>query len=357
MGDPTNVPAGWYDDGRGRQRYWDGGRWTEHTAPLEYAAPTGPADPAGPGVPSEPGAGADATRPYDSAAIGDGSVRPDRNADTTPFAGLPTGGPGGPPDGPPQTNVLGVIALVVAAVGFVFACIPFVQVVGFVLLPIAFVLALVALFLKGRKWPAITGLVVSVVGGIVGAIVFAVVVFGVVGRAVDSGVLEGLDGLAPSVPVDPTDGVEDPNGAEPDDGPTGDGSAGGEVLAFGETMVWSNDVSMTVSEPEPFAPSGLSAGADQPVDLVFTITIVNGSGANVQPVVLTRVTSAGVEASRIFDVGAEGGQVGIPPTTAILPGDSITWREAYSVADAASLELQTAPSFEYEVVTFTDLAP
>lgn len=28
----TPVP-GWYDDGQGRQRYWDGAQWTEHVAP------------------------------------------------------------------------------------------------------------------------------------------------------------------------------------------------------------------------------------------------------------------------------------------------------------------------------------
>jgi hypothetical protein len=32
---PPRVPAGWYpDQAAGVQRYWDGLRWTEHTAPL-----------------------------------------------------------------------------------------------------------------------------------------------------------------------------------------------------------------------------------------------------------------------------------------------------------------------------------
>ena len=34
MTDPTKAPPGWYDDGSGRQRYWDGTQWTEHFAPL-----------------------------------------------------------------------------------------------------------------------------------------------------------------------------------------------------------------------------------------------------------------------------------------------------------------------------------
>lgn len=29
----TNAPAGWYDDGEGRQRWWDGTVWTEQYLP------------------------------------------------------------------------------------------------------------------------------------------------------------------------------------------------------------------------------------------------------------------------------------------------------------------------------------
>ncbi len=31
------APAGWYDQGNGTQRYWDGEAWTEHTAPAAAA--------------------------------------------------------------------------------------------------------------------------------------------------------------------------------------------------------------------------------------------------------------------------------------------------------------------------------
>ncbi|GAA1055188.1 hypothetical protein GCM10017608_20400 [Agromyces luteolus] len=355
MSDPTSAPPGWYDDGRGQQRYWDGTQWTEHTAPL-YGAQ-------------------DATRPYDTAALaGDSSPGSSPYADTTPFAGLPTDGPAGsggaPPAGytgyapfgaapgapgaPPEpggTNVLGIVALVIAAIGFVFAVIPFVQVVGLILLPIAFVLAIIALFLKGRKWPAITGLILSVVGGIIGTIVFAVVALGVFGQIVDSGVIQDeIDRQLEEEFGEPTGPADEGSGEE-----SGDEAGQGQVLAFGETMVWSNGVSMTVSAPEPFTPSDLSAGADQAENIVFTLTIQNDSGENVQPVVFSQLSSGGTEATRIFDVGAEGGQVGIPPTTAILPGESITWSEAWSVADSGSLTMQTAPSFEYEDVIFTNV--
>lgn len=33
----ASTPAGWYDDGSGRQRWWDGQRWTDHVQVDEYA--------------------------------------------------------------------------------------------------------------------------------------------------------------------------------------------------------------------------------------------------------------------------------------------------------------------------------
>jgi hypothetical protein len=39
----------------------------------------------------------------------------------------------------------------------------------------------------------------------------------------------------------------------------------------------------------------------------------------------------------------------------ILPGESVTWRTAWSVADPASLTMQVAPSFAYEDAVFTNI--
>ena len=97
----------------------------------------------------------------------------------------PSGTPVPPPSGAPvapeqdasappakQRNVLGIVALAVSAVGFIFACIPGALIVGWILLPIGFILGIVALFLKGKKWAAITAIVVAIVGTIVGVVVF-----------------------------------------------------------------------------------------------------------------------------------------------------------------------------------------
>ncbi len=62
-----STPPGWYPDGQGGQRWWDGNQWTEHTVPPEGsdrpAAPEPPAQPGPsdvtqvrpPGAPEQPG--------------------------------------------------------------------------------------------------------------------------------------------------------------------------------------------------------------------------------------------------------------------------------------------------------------
>ncbi|HWK76722.1 hypothetical protein [Microbacterium sp.] len=89
---------------------------------------------------------------------------------------------------PKKTNVLALIALITAAVGFLFACIPGALIVGWILLPIAFVTSIVSLFLKGdRKWMGVVGLVLSIVGTIVGFAVFFAVVANAAQEAFGSG--------------------------------------------------------------------------------------------------------------------------------------------------------------------------
>lgn len=76
-----------------------------------------------------------------------------------------------------EKNGLGLTAFIMAIVGFIFACIPGAVVVGWILLPIAFILSIVSLFLKDKsKTLGIAALIISVVGTIVAAIVFLFVV-------------------------------------------------------------------------------------------------------------------------------------------------------------------------------------
>ncbi|MFV0633903.1 DUF4190 domain-containing protein [Demequina sp.] len=83
-------------------------------------------------------------------------------------------------------NTVGLIAMILGIVGFVFACIPGALIVGWLLLPAAFVLSIVGLTRKGqKKGSSIAGLILSVVGTIVGFVVFLAVAADAVSDAFD----------------------------------------------------------------------------------------------------------------------------------------------------------------------------
>jgi hypothetical protein len=42
---PPTTPAGWYDDGQGRMRWWDGQSWTDAYAPVVVQPPRAPFNP------------------------------------------------------------------------------------------------------------------------------------------------------------------------------------------------------------------------------------------------------------------------------------------------------------------------
>lgn len=90
------------------------------------------------------------------------------------------------PPAPPRKNSVGRVALVVAIAGFVFACIPGALIVGWVLLPAAFVLGIVGVTRTGqRKGTSIAAIITSVVGTVVGVVVFLAVAVDAVDQAFD----------------------------------------------------------------------------------------------------------------------------------------------------------------------------
>ncbi|MDO9494166.1 MAG: DUF2510 domain-containing protein [Nocardioides sp.] len=94
MSDPNqpSTPAGWYPDGQGGQRWWDGTQWTEHTQPAQGAAPAAPAAPTPPADPT----------PVDPMQT---VVAPRTPAQGFPAQGSPAqSGPGQPPSGPPPAQ-------------------------------------------------------------------------------------------------------------------------------------------------------------------------------------------------------------------------------------------------------------
>ncbi|MCC3280495.1 hypothetical protein LJ754_15190 [Arthrobacter sp. zg-Y40] len=94
-----------------------------------------------------------------------------------------------------QSNILGLIALIAAVIGFIFACIPGALIIGWVLLPVGFILGLVSLFLKDKsKWMGVTALILSIIGTIVGFVVFFSVVTDSFDEAVGGGDTTVVDG-------------------------------------------------------------------------------------------------------------------------------------------------------------------
>ena len=79
-----------------------------------------------------------------------------------------------------------------AVLGTILACIPGIVVIGWILLPVSFILGIVALFQKGRaKWSGVTAICVSVVGTIIAIIVAITFTLGAVAGAVEESFSEG----------------------------------------------------------------------------------------------------------------------------------------------------------------------
>lgn len=128
-----------------------------------------------------------------------------------------------------------------------------------------------------------------------------------------------------------------------------------EYAAFGDAFTYSDGIELTVSEPREFAPTEYAAGADNPFNIVFDVTLINNSSESFETMASTEVTSGGRAGSRIFDSGnpdlPDNGLSGVGTT--VLPGQSITWAEGWSVLDPADLTLVVAPSFLHDDAIFT----
>lgn len=104
-------------------------------------------------------------------------------------------------------NTVGLIALVTAIVGAVFAVIPGAVIIGWILLPIAFVLSIISLFMKDQKrGKGIAALIISIIGTVIGFIVF----FAVVASSVDEAFSEDVEIQSPI-------NNEGDSGADPDE--------------------------------------------------------------------------------------------------------------------------------------------
>lgn len=128
------------------------------------------------------------------------------------------------------------------------------------------------------------------------------------------------------------------------------------ILEFGQVHSYVDGLSLSISAPAEFQPSAYSAGVvDGATNLVFTFVLTNNSNEVIEPSSYTTASSGGIEASIIFDVGSDIGEIGMTPTTPLLPGQTVQWLEAWSVADPAGVTLSAHPTWKHDQVLFTNL--
>ena len=111
------------------------------------------------------------------------------------------------------------------------------------------------------------------------------------------------------------------------------------IPVFGETVSYPDGLSISVSTPVAYEPSGTAMGMVEGQSyVVFEFVITNNTDENFEPtLVMATASSGGVEAESIFDSEK---QIGFPPTTTVIPGATIKWQQAWSVTDPNNITME-----------------
>jgi uncharacterized protein YceK len=139
--------------------------------------------------------------------------------------------------------------------------------------------------------------------------------------------------------------------AQPTQEPTKDANM--NIHAFGETASFDDGLSLSMSLPSAYTPTEEAAGIEpgQTV-LAFEFVVTNNSKEPFDPsTVLATASSAGTEASGVFD---NSNNVGFPPMTAVLPGQTVKWVQAWSVTDINSVNVEVGVGFNHDAQVFTN---
>lgn len=208
-----------------------------------------------------------------------------------------------PADAAPKNSLLGTIALITAVVGSVFAVIPGALIIGWILLPIAFVLAIVALFQKGRKLFGVLALALSIVGTIAGVIVFVGGLANAVSDAIDESVSGGdLASVEPAEPAAEEAPEEDPAGTRSHPHPLG-------------TTVSNDEWSVTINSVQLDA-----------TEAVLAANVINPAPAEGEQYILVNATAT--------YTGAETGMPAVDLSFAYVTADGVTVHSYDTIAVA-----------------------
>ena len=124
------------------------------------------------------------------------------------------------------------------------------------------------------------------------------------------------------------------------------------VTSFGTPMEWEDGLTLTVTNDGYFTPSEWAAVGDFPTYLSFTFTVTNGTSTTWTSSGYTQVTSAGAAGDEVYD--SDQGYGGAP-TAPVLPGQSITWKQGFGVADPADLTMNVSLDWDHVDVVYTTL--
>ena len=452
------TPAGWYDDGSGRQRWWDGTQWTEHFAPLtapessaadeapaeeaavestprdhdsdshrdaaatsapesaaaaetaasiesvsavegaswnapasDDATPTAEApaaevadsQPADPWAAPEAQAADPAQSPQTGTSQYEGFNSPEAAAPSTqsesdvpPYAspapsypaaapsypgataqqqyptapaysapapgypgasghapaGQAYGAPGGyppaygaqAPAAPAGLSILGLVGLGLAALGTILSCIPVIFWLGWLLLGAGFIVSLISLFLKGKKWPGISGLILSVVGAVIAVVMFFVIVFATV-----SEVVRDLPTAPPSSDSD-TDNGTDPGtdeGTDPTD--VVEGELGSPITV--EQMSGTSEVTINSATWATTDGSSIPSTNGGYVPLDITFTGISGT-SYINPFYVMIETAEGTEGD--YDYYVDG-----IVAEELAAGETVSGTMTFDIAQSESYEV------------------
>jgi hypothetical protein len=237
----------------------------------------------------------------------------------------------------PQRNILALVAFIVSVVGFIFACIPGALIIGWILLPIAFILAIVSLFMKGKgKGLGIAGLIISVVGTIVAFVVFFAVVAASFSSAFDQDT---------TVVETPSDSGEAPAAEEPatEVGTRENPAAIGSTIA-GET--WSvvvNSYSTDASAAVAANSFNEAAPAGSHYEIVnYTVTYTGAESAIAAEVTVDVVTGSGNVINSFDKFVILDDSMGLDE---LFNGASATGSAAFLIPDGESVLIRVQPGF------------
>lgn len=258
--------------------------------------------------------------------------------------GQPTPPPPGLPldQQPSRTNILGIIALVLAvASGLLFLTDPF---WGALPALAAFILAIVGLFQKGKeKVTSIVALVLSILEGLflalffIAATVIGFSIFGGYNTYYDDSTTYPLPSYDSSMSSD-----------------WGEFTVAEDDLRLGQTAHYSNGVELTVSELRDYTPSDTASLSSDPAlssHRVVTVTVRNGSDQAIRPALFLMGNSGGRAVDQILDHANNIN--GSQNLGSIQPGQEVSLEVAFSMADPANLSLDVDMGYSYDDLTFT----